>query len=55
MLTLAPTQPLPLHSWSLRADLSDKVGAAFVTAGGMSAGEELVRVRVYCVQLGGCT
>ena len=30
------------YSWDFRADLSNKVGAAFVTAGGMSAGEELV-------------
>jgi len=35
-----------IEQWDLRADLSDKVGAAFVSAGGMSAGEELAMMNI---------
>lgn len=35
-----------LKSWSLAEDLSDKVGAVFVTGGGLSAGEELTMVNL---------
>lgn len=35
-----------INTWDFRADLSHKIGAAFVTSGGMSAGEELVNVQL---------
>lgn len=35
-----------LSSWALSADLSRKVGAAFVTGAGLSAGEELTMVNL---------
>lgn len=45
-VVVACVRPCHVCSWDFRADLSNKVGAAFVTAGGMSAGEELVRAHV---------
>jgi multimeric flavodoxin WrbA len=35
-----------LSTWSLKQDLSYKVGAVFVTSGGISAGEELTMVNL---------
>lgn len=35
-----------LSDWSLSEDLSQKVGAVFVTSGGLSAGEELTMVNL---------
>jgi multimeric flavodoxin WrbA len=35
-----------LETWSLAEDLSSKVGAVFVTGGGISAGEELTMVNL---------
>ncbi|GMF43062.1 unnamed protein product [Phytophthora fragariaefolia] len=35
-----------LSDWSLTQDLSQKVGAVFVTSGGLSAGEELTMVNL---------
>ncbi len=36
-----------INSWDFRSDLSEKIGAAFVTAGGISAGEELVMTSLH--------
>lgn len=35
-----------INSWDFHADLSHKVGAAFVTSGGLSAGQELTMVNL---------
>ncbi|DAZ94463.1 TPA: hypothetical protein N0F65_003499 [Lagenidium giganteum] len=35
-----------ISSWDFRVDMSNKVGAAFVTSGGLSAGEELTMVNL---------
>ncbi|GLE07376.1 hypothetical protein PINS_up017538 [Pythium insidiosum] len=41
-----PQVSLFLSSWDFSADLSHKVGAVFVTGGGISAGEELTMVNL---------
>jgi NAD(P)H dehydrogenase (quinone) len=44
---VAPEVQKFINSWPLEgAPLRDKIGAAFVTAGGMSAGEELVQMNI---------
>ncbi|MCI0695438.1 flavodoxin family protein [candidate division KSB1 bacterium] len=44
---IAPEVQKFINSWPFEgAPLRDKIGAAFVTAGGMSAGEELVQMNI---------
>lgn len=44
---VAPPMQQFINSWPFEgAPLRDKIGAAFVTAGGMSAGEELVQMNI---------